>query len=107
MFSAPSTFPTKTDATRFLAVVEADIARGLCIDGLIPEAVDLRSKVAAPSTVARDFSALRAVLNAAVNAELIARSGTSLAGLRSCLGLWCPLLLLLTGIRVRRGAAAP
>jgi hypothetical protein len=74
MFSAPSTFPTKTDATRFLAVVEADIARGLCIDGLIPEAVDLRSKVAAPSTVARDFSALRAVLNAAVNADLIARS---------------------------------
>ena len=32
MFSAPSTFPTKTDATRFLAVVEADIARGLYID---------------------------------------------------------------------------
>jgi integrase len=36
--------------------------------------VDLRSKVAAPATVARDFSALRAVLNAAVNADLIARS---------------------------------
>jgi hypothetical protein len=31
MFSAPSTFPAKTDATRFLAVVEADIARGLYI----------------------------------------------------------------------------
>jgi len=124
MFSAPSTFPTKTDATRFLAVVEADIARGLYIDpsagrvtfaewsdrwlarpgkrdastardrqalasfrsqlgsvlligltpGLVQEAVDLRSKVAAPATVARDFSALRAVLNAAVNADLIARS---------------------------------
>lgn len=127
MFSAPSTFPTKTDATRFLAVVEADIARGLYIDpragrvtfaewsdrwlarpgkrdastardrqalasfrsqlgsvlligltpGLVQEAVDLRSKVAAPATVARDFSALRAVLNAAVNADLIARSPRS------------------------------
>jgi hypothetical protein len=32
MFSAPSAFPTKTDATRFLTVVEADIARGLYID---------------------------------------------------------------------------
>jgi hypothetical protein len=32
MFSAPSTFPTKTDATRFPAVVEADIARRLYID---------------------------------------------------------------------------
>jgi hypothetical protein len=121
MFSAPSTFPTKTDATRFLAVGEADMARGLYIDpragratfaewsdrwlagpgkreastardrqalasfrprlgsvlltgltpGLIQEAVDLRSKVAAPATVARDFSALWAVLNAAVNADLI------------------------------------
>jgi len=124
IFSAPSTFPTKTDATRFLAVVEADMARGLYIDpragrvtfaewsdrwlarpgkreastardrqalasfhphlgsvllvgltpGLIQEVVDLRSKVAAPATVARDFSALRAALNAAVNADLIARS---------------------------------
>ena len=124
MFSAPTTFPTKTDATRFLAVVEADIARGLYIDpragrvtfaewadrwlarpgkraastardrqalaafrphlgsvllvgltpGLIQEVVDLRSKVAAPATVARDFSALRAAINAAVNADLIARS---------------------------------
>jgi hypothetical protein len=123
MFSAPATFPTKTDATRFLAVVEADIARGLYIDpragrvilaewsdrwlarpgkreastardrqalasfrpllgsvlligltpGLIQEAVDRRSKVAAPATVARDFSVLRAVLNAAVNADVIAR----------------------------------
>ena len=33
--------------------------------------------------------------------------GISLARLRSCLGLWCPLSLPLTGIRVRRGAAAP
>ena len=32
MFSAPSSFPTKSDATRFLAVVEADIARGVYID---------------------------------------------------------------------------
>ena len=124
MFSAPSTFPTKTDATRFLEVVEADIARGLYIDpgagrvtfaawsdrwlarpgkreastardrqalasfrphlgsvlligltpGLIQEAADLRSKVATPAAVARDFSALRAVLTAAVNADLTARS---------------------------------
>ncbi len=32
MFSALSTSPTKTDAIRVLAVVEADTARGLCID---------------------------------------------------------------------------
>ena len=122
--AAPSTFPTKTDATRFLAVVEADMARGLYIDpragrvtllewsetwlerpgkrvasmardrqgiaaftpligsvylsgltpGLIQGAVDARSKVTASATVARDFSALRAALNAAVDAELLPRS---------------------------------
>jgi integrase len=124
IIAAPSTFATKTDATRFLAVVEADMARGLYIDpragrvtltewsetwltrpgkraasttrdrqgiaaflsvigsvylsgltpGLIQGTVDARSKVAAPATVARDFSALRAALNAAVDAELIPRS---------------------------------
>ncbi len=31
-FSAPSDSPTKTDTTRFLAVVEADMVRGLWID---------------------------------------------------------------------------
>lgn len=36
--------------------------------------MDLRSKVVAPATVAQDLSALWAVLNAAVNADLIARS---------------------------------
>src|ERR1019366_5878696 len=124
IIAAPSTFPTKTDATRFLAVVEADMARGLYIDpragrvtladwseswltrlreraastardrqgiaaflpligsvylsgltpGLIQGSVDARSKVAAPATVARDFSALRAALSAAVDAELLPRS---------------------------------
>ena len=117
-------FPPRPTRTRFLAVVEADIARGLYIDptagrvtfaewsdrwlarpgkreastardrqalasfrahlgsvllvgltpGLIQEVVELRSTVAAPATVARDFSAPRASLNAAVNADLIARS---------------------------------
>ncbi len=32
MFSAPSTSATKTEATRILAVVEAETARGLYID---------------------------------------------------------------------------
>jgi integrase len=36
--------------------------------------MDARSKVAAPATVARDFSALRAVFNAAVDADVIGRS---------------------------------
>jgi len=37
-------------------------------------AIDIRCRRAAPATVTRDFSALRAVLNAAVDADLIARS---------------------------------
>jgi integrase len=41
---------------------------------LIQEAVDERSARAKPATVARDFAALRAMLNAAVDADLIARS---------------------------------
>lgn len=36
--------------------------------------VDARSRTAAPATVARDFSALRAVFNAAVDADVIGRS---------------------------------
>ena len=36
--------------------------------------VDARAKVVAPATLARDFSALRAVLNAAVDADMIGRS---------------------------------
>ena len=41
---------------------------------LIQEAVDERSAQAKPATVARDFAALRAMLNAAVDADLIGRS---------------------------------
>lgn len=40
----------------------------------VQETVDARAKIAAPATVARDFSALRAVFNAAVHADLIGRS---------------------------------
>jgi integrase len=40
----------------------------------IQEAVDDRSRHAEPATVARDFAALRAMLNAAVDADLIGRS---------------------------------
>ena len=36
--------------------------------------VDARAKAVAPATLARDFSALRAVLNAAVDADIIGRS---------------------------------
>ena len=121
---APRTFPTKGDAARYLATVEADLARGQYIDprlGMItlsqwaeqwlarpgkransvardrqaleaflrdlggrPLAsitpmhiqgvVDARARVVAPATLARDFSALRAVLNAAVDADVIGRS---------------------------------
>ncbi|MGH9104943.1 MAG: hypothetical protein ACRDZX_03735 [Acidimicrobiales bacterium] len=122
--SAPRTFPTKGDASRYLATIEADLARGQYIDprsGMItlsgwadqwlarpgkrgnsvardrqaldvflPDlgsrplvsitpmhvqgAVDARAKLVAPATLARDFSALRAVFNAAVDADLIGRS---------------------------------
>jgi integrase len=37
-------------------------------------AVDARARIVAPATLARDFSALRAVFNAAVDADLIGRS---------------------------------
>ncbi len=40
----------------------------------IQGAVDARAKTVAPATLARDFSALRAVFNAAVDADLIGRS---------------------------------
>lgn len=40
----------------------------------VQSAVDARARHAAPATVARDFSALRAVLNAAVDADLVGRS---------------------------------
>jgi integrase len=40
----------------------------------VQAAVNARAKQASPSTLARDFSALRAVLNAAVDADRIARS---------------------------------
>ncbi len=40
----------------------------------VQAAVDARSRVAAPATVARDFSALRAVFNAAVHGDLLGRS---------------------------------
>lgn len=41
---------------------------------LLQSAVDERSKTAAPATVARDFATLRALFNAAVDADLLARS---------------------------------
>jgi len=50
------------------------IALGDLTPPLIQPAVDRRARGAAPATVARDFSALRAVLNAAVDADLIGRS---------------------------------
>ena len=40
----------------------------------VQAAVDARSRVAGPATVARDFSALRAVFNAAVHGDLLGRS---------------------------------
>jgi integrase len=40
----------------------------------VQAAVNARAQVASPATLARDFSALRAVLNAAVDADRIARS---------------------------------
>jgi len=39
----------------------------------VQEAVDERSRLAQPATVARDFAALRAMLNAGVDADLISR----------------------------------
>jgi hypothetical protein len=40
----------------------------------VQEAIDERSRLAEPATVARDFAALRAMLNAAVDADVIGRS---------------------------------
>ena len=121
---ADRTFSTKSDATRFLASVQTDMARGRFLDpkegkitlaqwsdewlalpgkrsasvardrqdlaaflthlGSLPlaaitpaqvqAAVNARCKVVAPATVRRDFGALRAVLNAAVDADRIGRS---------------------------------
>jgi hypothetical protein len=47
----------------------------------IQAAVDARARLAAPATVARDFSTLRAVLNAALDAEIIGRSPARKAAL--------------------------
>jgi len=47
----------------------------------IQAVIDARAKVAAPATVARDFSALRAVFNAAVDADVIGRSPARKVGL--------------------------
>ncbi|MGH9057823.1 MAG: tyrosine-type recombinase/integrase [Acidimicrobiales bacterium] len=124
LITAPQTFATKTDASTYLAMTEADLMRGQYIDPRagnvsfadwsgqwlqragkrrnsmardrqalevfmeelgprplatitpmhIQDVVDARSRVAAPSTVGRDFSALRAVFNAAVEADIIGRS---------------------------------
>lgn len=50
------------------------VALGALTPGQIQAVVDRRARSAAPATVARDFSAVRAVLNAAVDADMIARS---------------------------------
>lgn len=122
--TAPDTFVTRGDASRFLAGIESDMMRGNYIDprggrlslsawadewlsqpgkkassvardrqgldtfmptlGTLPlgaitpshiqAVINARSKVAAPATVGRDFSSLRSLLNAAVDADLIGRS---------------------------------
>lgn len=122
--AAPRTFATKGDASRYLATVEADLARGQYLDPRagqitftqwadqwlgrpgkransvardrqalqifveelgprplssitpmhVQAVVDARARSAAPATVARDYSALRAVFNAAVDADVIGKS---------------------------------
>ncbi len=122
--TAPDTFATKGDASRFLASTEADIARGTYLNpnagqkslkawaeewlmrpgkkpasvvrdrqGLdvfmpslgnmtltsitplhIQRAISERAKEASPSTVARDFAALKALLNAAIDTDQLGRS---------------------------------
>jgi integrase len=122
--AGPLTFLTKGDASRWLAVVEADMARGQFIDpeagqitvrawaqqwldrpgkrpssllrdrqalevflaqlghvrlsaltaGMVQEAVNARAKIAKPATVTRDFASFRAMINAAVDADMIGRS---------------------------------
>jgi integrase len=47
----------------------------------VQAAVDARARTAAPATIARDFSTLRAVLNAAIDAEIIGRSPARKAAL--------------------------
>jgi len=126
MVTAPHTFATKGDAGRFLATVEADLARGTYLDpraGLVTLAIwtaewldsdptkrattrtrdeyamrvhflptlghralsnisplDIRRAVdalaarVAPATVRTNLGVLRAVFNAAVEADMIARS---------------------------------
>ena len=126
MVTAPQTFHTKSDASRFLATVEADLARGTYLDpragqvtlaawtaewlagdpskrattkardeyamrvhflpslghrpigSLTPldvrRAVDALAAKVAPATVRTNVGVLRAVLNAAVEADLISRS---------------------------------
>ena len=124
LVSAPGTFATKGDAYRFLATVEADLARGQYLDpraarltiadwanewlnrpgkksasvardrqgleafmpmlGRLPlsavtpshiqAAIDARSRAVAPATVIRDAASLRALLTAAVDADLLVRS---------------------------------
>lgn len=126
MVTAPQTFHTKSDAGRFLATVEADLARGTYLDpragqvtlvawtaewlagdpskrattkardeyamrvhflpslghrpigSLTPldvrRAVDALAAKVAPATVRTNVGVLRAVLNAAVEADLISRS---------------------------------
>ena len=121
---AHGTFVTKGDASRFLATVQTDMARGQYIDpraerltlegwaqewlnrpgkkaasvardrqalavfmpalgGLalpavtasrVQAAVDVRAEAVGAATVVRDFAPLRALLNAAVDADLLARS---------------------------------
>jgi integrase len=70
---AASTARDRQGIAAFLPVIGSVYLSGLT-PGLIQGTIDARSKVAAPATVARDFSALRAALNAAVDAELIQRS---------------------------------
>ena len=124
LVSAPGTFAAKDDTYRFLATVEADLARGQYLDpraarltiadwanewlnrpgkksasvardrqgleafmpmlgGLpltavtpshIQAAIDPRSRAVAPATVIRDAAPLRALLTAAVDADLLVRS---------------------------------
>ena len=41
---------------------------------MVQSAVDARAKIAEPATLARDFAAFRALVNAAVDADMIGRS---------------------------------
>jgi integrase len=50
------------------------VALGALTPAQVQSAIDERSRRAAPATVTRDFAALRALLNSAVDADLIGRS---------------------------------